>query len=525
MRIEPAVAHKQHETAINLHSSLNHPQESDNHNESTVDQRSPLNHPQDADNHNESTANQRSQLDHPQESAVPHKSYESTINLRPPINYSRKFPELVTSHESTVGLPSPRHSESIIPRKLSTSIDTNDPTETTDQKPTQVIQLPFQIAVSKAHRHVLPRAAFFDRRKRGKFKNATVILAHVKKAAIEQNLIIACKVDGHQTNSFKIQVMKMNGWIHANHPECTHDNVLILCYDTPGRIGSRVSLVYTNPDNESQHLETESEHPLYVPHNNNNNQNIERSRSTVMVCTTVYNTPPYFSEWLHYQRALGVDMVYINAQQSFLESKEFNDTFFQGLLADGFVQLKVWQEYLNTREVFYHSQLLYYQNCLYRFQGIHDYAVMVDTDDFVIVRSNTTLQHCLDNLFVKNWGSTRLRWVRYYEPRCGLNFTGRIVTSHDDGNLTQYMNFSSASREKNFKSIHKLSTTLEVEVHEVGELLPGYRWTIAPDNIIYAAHIKKLKLDKDQWKKECGNDVVNLTTSSSGSMTKPQALT
>ena len=356
------------------------------------------------------------------------------------------------------------------------------------------IQLPFSIAASKAHRHVLPRAAFFDKRKRGEYKNTTVILAHMKKIVIEKKLVVACIVDGQRAKSFKVQIMVLNRWIHENHPECTHDNVLIYCYNTPGRNNSRVALVYANPDNISQHFETESEHPLFIP------PTVKTSGSNVMVCTTVYKSPPFFIEWLHYQKTLGVNLVYINAQESFLKSKEFNDTFFQGLLADGFVQLKVWQEYLNTREVFYHSQLLYYQNCLYRFQGVHDYAIMVDTDDFVISRANKTLQQCLSNLFVNNLGSVRLRWMRYYEPRCGLNFTGNL-TRYDVGNLTQYVNISSATRERNFKSIHKLSSTVEVKIHEVGELMQGYHWSIAPDWMIYAAHIKKLKLKKDQLKR------------------------
>ena len=454
----------------------------------------------------ESGVNPRSLLNHPQESATSHKHYESNVDSRSPLNYSQKVSESATTHKQYESIMDLHSSQPSIPHKP-TDTDLQEITETTDpQKPLQIIQLPFRVAVSKAHRHILPRAAFFDGRKRGKFRNATVILAHMKKVAIERKLVVACTVDGHQTKLFKIQVMKMTSWIHANHPECTHDNVLVLCYDTPGRNNSRVSLVYANPDNESQHFETESEHPLFVPYT------VKRSRSSVMVCTTVYNTPPYFSEWLHYQKTLGVDLVYVNAQQSFLKSKEFNDTFFQSLLADGFVQLKVWQEYLNAREVFYHSQLLYYQNCLYRFQGVHDYAVMVDTDDFVIPRTSTSLQHCLDKLFVNNWGSIRLRWVRYYEPRCGLNLTGNL-TSQNVGNLTQYMNISSASREKNFKSVHKLSTTLEVKVHEVGELVPGYRWTIAPDSVIYAAHIKKRKLSKDQLKKACNGT------------TQPQSLT
>ena len=145
--------------------------------------------------------------------------------------------------------------------------------------------------------------------------------------------------------------------------------------------------------------------------------------------------------------------------------------------------------------------------------------MMVDTDDFVTPRTNTTLQHCLDNLFVEKVGSIRLRWVRYYEPKCGLNLTGNL-TSHNVGNLTQYMNISSASLSRNVKSVHKLSSTLEAKVHEVGELVPGYRWIIAPESVIYTAHLKKLKLRKDRLKKECSNK-----SSTSSSITKPQTLT
>ena len=457
----------------------------------------------------ESIIGQRSPLTRPQESG---KHYESTVNPRSSLNYSRNFTKPVTTPTSHEFPTMVLHSS---PHKVHKSTDTSkEITETIGKKRLQIIQLPFQNASSKAHSHVLPRAAFFDGRKRGKFRNATVILAHMKKAVIERSLVIGCKVDGHQIRSFKVQTMKLNSWIHANYPECTHDNVFVLCYDTPGRNNSRVSLVYANPDNESQHFETESEHPLFIPHTS-----IKRARSSVMVCVTVYDTPPLFSEWLHYQKTLGVDFVYINAQQSFLAGEEFNNTFFQRLLADGFVQLKVWQEYLNKKEVFYHSQLLYYQDCLYRFQGVHDYAMMVDTDDFVTPRTNTTLQHCLDNLFVEKVGSIRLRWVRYYEPKCGLNITGNL-TIHNVGNLTQYMNISSASLSRNVKSVHKLSSTLEAKVHEVGELVPGYRWIIAPESVIYTAHLKKLKLSKDQLKKECGNK-----SSTSSSITKSQTST
>ena len=50
--------------------------------------------------------------------------------------------------------------------------------------------------------------------------------------------------------------MELNEWIHLNHPECTHDNVLIFCYDIPAHNNSRVSVVYRNPNNDAEQYET-----------------------------------------------------------------------------------------------------------------------------------------------------------------------------------------------------------------------------------------------------------------------------
>ena len=374
---------------------------------------------------------------------------------------------------------------------------------TVERKHQEPIKLPFNSATAKTYRYVLPRAAYFDKRRRGGHENATVILAHMNKTVFERDLIVACIVGGQRAKKFKIQTMKLNEWIHLNHPECTHDNVLIFCYDTPARNNSRVSVVYRNPNNDSEQYETESEHPLFIPYPVNATNN----DSSVMVCTTVYETPPYFREWLHYQKTLGVDFIYINAQESFTKSEVFNDTFFRESLDNGLVQLKVWKEYLSKKEVFYHSQVLYYQNCLYRFQGIYKYSIMADTDDFLTPRGSDrmSLRQHLDSLFTlkPKLGSIRLRWVRYYEPICGLNFTGGLLDH--DGNLTQYVNITSATREKNFKSIHKVSATVEAKVHEVAELMPGYCWTIVPDDVAYMAHIKRHKLKKDQQQRLCNH--------------------
>ena len=381
-------------------------------------------------------------------------------------------------------------------------IKTDAPTKSTLQHEVEQVdpvqtKLSFHRAVNDVHKHVLPRAAYFDRRKREKHANSTVILAHISKTIIEKNLIVSCVVDGQHAKSLKVQKMRLNEWIHLNHPECTHDNIIIFCYDTPASKNCKVALVYKNPHNHTEHVEVESEYSMYMPYSINETMQ-DSPTSGVMVCTTVYDSPPYFIEWLHYQRALGVDLVYINAQESFTMSRLFNDTFFQQLLSTGFVQMKVWSEYLSEKQVYYHSQALYYQHCLYHFQGVYKYAVMSDTDDFLIpsgadMTSISLLQH-LHNIFdLKEHlqvGSIRLRWIRYYEPICGVNLTG-IQTHSPDGNLTKYVNMSSAMLERNFKSVHKISATVETKVHEVAELMPGYSWCIVPDNLLYMAHIKQ----------------------------------
>ena len=156
--------------------------------------------------------------------------------------------------------------------------------------------------------------------------------------------------------------------------------------------------MYENPRKAWELFTTESEHALFIPKSREKSKTFA---SSVVACTTVFDTPPYFSAWLRYQKTLGVDSVYINAMESFLNSKAFNDTFFQDSLSSGFVQLKVWKEYLIPEALFYHSQALYYQNCVFRFQGVYDYAVMLDTDDFLIP-SGGQIHQILQDIFDPN---------------------------------------------------------------------------------------------------------------------------
>ncbi len=352
----------------------------------------------------------------------------------------------------------------------------------------RIVNISFIKAITDTYSYLIPRVAFFDKRTRGRYKNATVILTHITKK--HPIVVVACIVNGHYMSKVEVKSISLNKWIHQHHPECTHDDVVILCFDTPGRNNSKVSVVYENPIkfNTLEFFVTESEYPLFIP---KSRETAKTFSSSIMVCTTVYGSPPYFGAWLRYQKTLGVDLVYINVVKSFLSSQAYNDSFFQESVRNGFVQLEVWKEHLKPGALFYHSQGLYYQNCLYRFQGVYNYAIMADVDDFVISREGE-IQQLLPDIFnnldpkTGKLGSIRLVWIRYFEPKSGFNFT--VIA---DGNLTQYVNVSQRIFEPGNKSIHKLSATSEVGVHEVTEQMQGYKWTTIPRRMLYMAHIKK----------------------------------
>ena len=334
-------------------------------------------------------------------------------------------------------------------------------------------------------RYVLPRAAFFDNRQRGRHKNATVILASIHKSLIGRHLIKACIVDGQEIKRIKVQPLIANKWIHKLHPECTYNNTMIFCFDVPRiRNHSKVQLVFRDPD-EDNYLGIETEHRLHIPqqkrrqkfHSDSNNS----SSLSVLACATVFGAPPYFLQWLHFQKSIGVDMVYLNAQESFVNSSAFNNSFLQESIANGFVMIKVWKDYLGDK-VFYHNQAMYYNNCLYRFQGVYDFLMMFDSDDFFFSRLRPApVQEVLQHLFTKDVGSVELEWRRYYDP-----FPGGFNYS----NIEQFVDISPGIPEDNIKSIHKISATIEIRVHAVVEMLDGFTVKRADYRIAHVAHIK-----------------------------------
>ena len=366
-----------------------------------------------------------------------------------------------------------------------------------------MIEMPFSVAVAEEFHYLLPRAAYFDKRVRGKDKNAVVVLTHLT----DDVKLVACKINDSLTQTFAVKPLRVSPWIHQKF-NCTHDNVLIHCLNAPAQNNSDVFIVYKNPENESEYISVQSEYPLFVPKE-------RKSSSTVMVCTSVFDTPPHFGAWIRYQKTLGVDMVHINAHESFLSSTSFNDTFFLESLHNGFIQLQVWKEYLPPGALFYHSQALFYQDCLYRYLGVYDFCMCADSDDFLISIDNQTsgIHRLVEKLFIqtsRQTDSAALKWIRYLEPNNG--FINPFEIEIKDGNLTRYMNHSTHEDEGlgRSKSIYRLLAMAELGVHESIQFLlsskqPWKQFISVRATTAYVAHIKKNPRAMDKTLRFCSD--------------------
>ena len=113
------------------------------------------------------------------------------------------------------------------------------------------VEMSFNAALTEKFLYLLPRAAYFDERMRGKHKNAVVVLTHLS-SRVKLSLV-GCKINGTLTRAFEVKPLRVNQWIHYKF-NCTQINVLVNCYDVPAHNNSNVFMVYRNPENELERI-------------------------------------------------------------------------------------------------------------------------------------------------------------------------------------------------------------------------------------------------------------------------------
>ena len=341
---------------------------------------------------------------------------------------------------------------------------------------------------------IIVRAAYFDDRPRGNHTNSTVILIEVRISILKQNLIVGCAVGEHTTtdkHNFGVHKLYQTVWVHKFLPWLSHDTVFVDCFDVPVvHNGSRAFVLYKRSANDSTILCVESERPLMIPAPYRppaKNHNF----SVALCCAPIFGTPILLTEWLRYQKTLAFDHVHLIADESFVKAGGLENKELKQGMQEGFVTMDVWKPWLNESQVFYNSQVLAHEDCIYRLRGTYDYVMLMDADEFFTPRVvNETEIHYYVNRCCsdKSCGSCHFHELMYY-PDCGLK--GKVG---DDGNITrQLVSYTYLHQRYEGKSAHRSRAIVDAGCQWPNEFVTGYKFINFPLQLAYVAHVRKGK--------------------------------
>ena len=74
------------------------------------------------------------------------------------------------------------------------------------------------------------------------------------------------------------------------------------------------------------------------------------------------------------------------ADDSFVKAGGLENKELKQAMQKGFVTMDVWKPWLNKTQVFYYSQILAREDCIYRLHGTYDYVMLMDADEFFTPR-------------------------------------------------------------------------------------------------------------------------------------------
>jgi hypothetical protein len=286
----------------------------------------------------------------------------------------------------------------------------------------QIVDLQYNTSGSNSDRavFVVPRRVYYDNRlELGKPRNTVIILAEVHDDAVDT--IQACELNGRLSKSVK--VLKENTkWVRRTHPNHTHCVMVIQCIGLPHDSifnGSTAKLLYRK-EGDDYYSRVESEKPLFLHAGSRNPSTPTRGKGSIVVCTTMYSYPDAFEPWLRYIHYLKVNGVHFNVHKSFAEMSVLGYPFLSESLKNKFAHMDVWQDTVGDR-IYGYSQIMKYNDCLYRHIGVFEYALFIDYDDFFnpMVPNERDIHYYFSKLFSnRNVGSVEFQW---HQMKCGLN--------------------------------------------------------------------------------------------------------
>ena len=346
-------------------------------------------------------------------------------------------------------------------------------------------------------KEVIIRSVYFDSRQRKDHHNTSVFLVLVWKNITDNRLLSGCQIGDKRSENWDFALIgETRLWrVYPQYNVIDHEEVIINCYDLPGRNGSEAYIFYKTSLNSTNEKMVRSERPLMfpAPRRTPTSSMGLKYNLTILTCTKVFGNPPWLIEWLTYQRAIGVDHVHLIAEESFFRSigKKLS-LMLEDLIVEGFLSVDFWIMWLSGREVWYHNQGLILEDCLYQFRGTYDYLFILDTDDFFTPRvpGEDKAHYYINRLCVrKDTGSCMFRWVEFYPDYYGFNQSIPLV----NGNVTNLLRSYDHYNQGNRKSVHRTDALIDVATHFAFHLVDGYSKVEFPVDLAYVAHVRKSK--------------------------------
>ena len=342
---------------------------------------------------------------------------------------------------------------------------------------------------SKGDFDVVPRRAYYDTRLA---HNIIKVLAEVHDAFV--STVLACEINGYQSKSVTIKKENL-AWVRKHRPGHTHCVVIVLCQGLPQHSicnHSIVELIYKKK-NDTCYSRVRTEKPMNILNPKETSQ-FTRGKGSVVVCSTMFDHPPKFNEWLKYQKAIGADMVHLNVHPSFFENATVIYPYIEEATSSGFLVMEEWKDILGNRN-YRKGQFLKYQDCAFRYVGVFEYGVFCDYDDFFtpLIPEHKDIHYYVRKLFSSNnVGTVRVPWQQYIcKP------IEEIYKKLPDGNLTKSLSGYDSYRRSQAKAIHRLFALEMVNIHGSDELLPGFNNILSDPKLANFAHIRK------NYKKDC----------------------
>ncbi|XP_064383577.1 uncharacterized protein LOC135332158 [Halichondria panicea] len=346
--------------------------------------------------------------------------------------------------------------------QLDLAVDRKNLTKSTEVEPETTTRYngPVTESIEKPPKNTPPmvdfvvRSAYIDTRERNGHKNSTVIFAEISKDVRKFGLIVGCGVDTIDAKEYKVESL-YDSWIQKRMGHLTHEEIMITCYDLEAHENSTAFIAY-HPAPNSIEISTGTVEITYSPKR-------KYGKNKTVVCTLAFGKPPWLKEWLLYQQAIGVDLVQMYVEETFIIENE-SLRIVKGFVEDGFLRVDYRKTYFNSTQIYYHSQLLLNHDCLYRYQGVYEYALFFDTDDFFIPRlpNKNSIRYYLNRFLPKdNQATFKFHWLNLF-PECGLTQPKESVK---DGNVTQLLKVKQYLDTKNTKFACRPHLTTLVSVH------------------------------------------------------------